>query len=59
MHNNLRAASVRAGGQVCAVFQTGELLLPVLLLVPYLAWVGVAARLNLAIVCLNGPFRSA
>ncbi|WP_430910578.1 TspO/MBR family protein [Methylobacterium sp. sgz302541] len=33
--------------------------IPVLLLVPYLAWVGVAARLNLAIVRLNGPFRSA
>lgn len=29
------------------------------LLVPYLAWVSVAACLNLAIVRLNGPFRSA
>lgn len=33
MHNNPRAASGHAGGQVCAVFQTGELLLLVLLLV--------------------------
>lgn len=29
------------------------------LLLPYLTWVGVAAYLNLTIVRLNGPFRSA